>query len=184
MEAQESKPSVPEFPTAVHLYYAISRSLRRGSNGDGWPKRPALPIEIILKIFDWAGFSTRPAIDRLIATCKVLWGVSSSGSPVIKTFKHTKPMTEDYLTRLRRLQVETGYYYPGYVSDLNNRSWAWFEDVVILSPNAVQDGEEKFGMLNHPPFDTFVFDLVITNSAPKLHPNDPSKVLVWHSRHT
>jgi hypothetical protein len=156
MEAQESKPSVPEFPTAVHLYYAISRSLRRGSNGDGWPKRPAVPIEIILKIFDWAGLLAKPAIDRLIATCNVPWGVSTSGSQVIKKFRHTKPMTKNYLTRLRRLQVETGHYYSGYVSDLNNRSWAWFEDVVILSPEVVQDGEEMFGMLNNSPFETFV----------------------------
>jgi hypothetical protein len=155
MGAQESKPLVPEFPTMAHLYYAISRSLRRGSNDDGWPKRPALPIEIILQIFDWAGFITGRSIADLIATCNVPCRVFSFGPRVTNTFMHTKPMNKRYLTRLRQLQVETVSHDQGWVSDPNSGSWSWFE-IVILSPNTIQDGEEKFGMLNNPPFDAFV----------------------------
>jgi hypothetical protein len=160
--------SIPmfDFPTTTHLYYAISRCLRRGSNDDGWPKRPSLPIEIILQIFDWAGFITRPAIVDLIATCNVPCYVYSRSSRATQTIMHTKPMTKFYLTRLRRLQVETNSHDQGWADFPERGSFSWFE-VVILSPNKIQDGKEEFGMhsqYNNPPF----CDLVITQAQ---HPS-------------
>lgn len=185
MGAQESKPLMLEFPTTTHLYYAISRSFRRGSNDDGWPKRPSLPIEIILQIFDWAGFITRPPIVDLVATYNVPCTVSSFGSRVSETFMHTKPMTNIYLTRLRRLQVETISHDQGWVSHPSSGSWSWFE-VVILSPKIIQDEEEESGMYSKYTFCAsccFDFDFVITGLTPKLYPGDPSRALVWHSHH-
>lgn len=52
-----------EFPTKLHLYHAVARSLARGydpssnkDNGSEWSKRPELPVEIVEDICRYADF--------------------------------------------------------------------------------------------------------------------------------
>jgi hypothetical protein len=121
-----------EFPTDSHLYYALSRSLRNGSSERG-RRRPRLPIEIVIKIFDMAGFiKSIPSKSReILSTLDSEVTVRSSGPKESKLVIQSPPLTREVLQHIRQLQVETISHDQGWATGPG--SWTWFE-VVILTP--------------------------------------------------
>lgn len=94
-----------EFPSITHLYYAISRSLRWGSNADKWPRRPPLPMEVILHIFELAGLMKEAPTKSLTRHINEPCTVYSSG-PMKKQTLIVLAVTKSLL-RSQQIQLVT-----------------------------------------------------------------------------
>jgi hypothetical protein len=96
-----------EFPTNLHLYYALSRSLRKGVNARK-RLRPGIPIEVIVIIFDMAGFiKTLPTKSREIPVIVGSDSYKSPGQRASKDMMCLPPFTREMLQNIRQMQFET-----------------------------------------------------------------------------
>lgn len=102
-----------EFPTQTHLNYAISRALRRGSTLE--PRRPPLPLEIVILIFDATRITQSMPSHKLSvkAAGPVPWEDSLS--------LYSTPITRIWLSRVRQMVLV--------IRSSRGRKWAssWFE---------------------------------------------------------
>jgi len=157
-----------EFPTSIHLYYAIARSLYRGHNPDEedpndliyapttmvGSKRPPLPMELVILIFEFTGFSKRAPTPELTIHALNPIRVVSGGPKQDAIVLHTKPLTAHLLGRLRKMQLETFSMDQGWVGDRNAGSWSWFE-LAILQPLAKEEDSSL------QPFDPHVYEIYV-----------------------
>ncbi|KAG8879450.1 hypothetical protein FRC20_000022 [Serendipita sp. 405] len=111
-----------EFPTQIHLLYAISRALRKGDAVTG---RKSLPIELIIEIFRLAEF-VRPS---LLKHSNQSFSISDGGREILHIDANTL-----FPRRMRLyLQLETTSHDQGWCSDPNSGNWTWFQ-INILQP--------------------------------------------------
>lgn len=82
-------------------------------------------------IISVAGFSKHKPALEIRTTNRIK--VSSGGPLATAMLMHTKPMTTQFLSRLRRVQLQTFSMDQGWVGDRSAGSWSWFE-LVILQP--------------------------------------------------
>ena len=143
--------SSAEFPTKVHLYYAIARALLRGYSPpsdeimflvdyDAGPsRRPGLPIELVLEIFDLAEIiKPTPTASYTIRSHQPCY-VRSIGPVQEALFFHSPPLSRAFLAHVRQMQLYTVSRDQGWASQPEAGSWSWFE-VAILQPVDDADG--------------------------------------------
>jgi hypothetical protein len=116
------------------VYYALAKSLRNGLDEPG-NRRPPIPIEIIVMIFDLASL-IRPVPRRHIKSKGGL-SVSSDGPRTSGLFIHSAPLDSAALRCIRQMQLETISHDQGWSDEPG--SWTWF-DIVILNP--LEKGDE------------------------------------------
>ena len=154
-----------DFPTSIHLYYAIARSLYRGYNPDDpndlinaptivRSRRSPLPVELVILIFEFTGFSKRAPTPELTIHALNPIRIVSHGPKEDAILLHTKPLTAHLLGRLRKMQLETFSMDQGWVGDRNAGSWSWFE-LAILRPLAKEED------LPLQPFDPHVYEIYV-----------------------
>ncbi|KAG9057410.1 hypothetical protein FS842_006888 [Serendipita sp. 407] len=117
-----------EFPTQIHLLYAMSRALRKGDAVTG---RKSLPIELIIEIFRLAEF-VRPS---LLKHSNQSFSISDGGREILHIDANTL-----FPRRMRLyLQLETTSHDQGWCSDPNSGNWTWFQ-INILQPDPNNPG--------------------------------------------
>ncbi|KAF9531939.1 hypothetical protein CPB83DRAFT_848059 [Crepidotus variabilis] len=118
-----------EFPTQLHAYYALSRALL-----DGAPHRPALPLEIIIQVFDVAGIARPgPTKDLAISDDSHFLVNANDAETQHTTILQSEPITSDWLNQVVQFQVSTTSRDQGWVGDPNAGNWSWIEVWILTA---------------------------------------------------
>ncbi|KDQ12448.1 hypothetical protein BOTBODRAFT_34423 [Botryobasidium botryosum FD-172 SS1] len=118
-----------EFPTQLHLFYALARALHFGSSD---PPRPALPLEIVIYIMRHAKCLCPPL--TLAASDQPASVSSYAGEVYRQRYLISQPLGQRDIYKMERLVVSTTSRDQGWVSDPHSGSYSWF-DVAIIAPD-------------------------------------------------
>lgn len=115
----------PEFPTQSHLNHAIARALLRGSAVE--PRRPALPFEIVILIFNVAASAQSMPNPQLAVKSSVSMTVFSARRETQAIFFVTPPITRDWLSRVCQMALVTVSRDQGWMGTPEKESLSWFD---------------------------------------------------------
>jgi hypothetical protein len=123
-----SNTSAQYFPTLTHAYYALGRALLRG---DPQAKRPPLPLELVLQIFDGIGHKRHnPSLN---VNSPQICNIDSDILPTKMLFFHSEAVTRDFLNRVVQMRLDTISKDQGWFGNPYTGRWSWFE-IGILRP--------------------------------------------------
>jgi hypothetical protein len=123
-----SNTSVQHFPTITHAYYALGRALLRG---DPQTRRPSIPIELVLQIFEYIGHKRHnPSLN---VYSQEACTVDSDWLPTKMLFFHSEPVTHSFLSHVVQMRLDTISKDQGWLVNPHRGRWSWFE-IGILRP--------------------------------------------------